>query len=97
MLALYRDSNLRMLRYLRNTVNRMIGNGKDAYIKIALEENKDEHKIFWCELNILLNPNKGKKNESTIVDNNGLICHSDIPYLRKNMMQNIVPVPTQVI
>ena len=82
LLSFYRDSNLRMLRYLRNTATRMIRNAKDTYVMNALEENKEDHKRFWRDLNILLDPTKGKKNEISLLDeDNNLICPSNIPDL----------------
>ena len=82
LLSFYRDSNLRMLRYLRNTATRMIRNAKDTYVMNALEENKEDYKRFWRDLNILLDPTKGKKNEISLLDeDNNLICPSNIPDL----------------
>ena len=82
LLTFYRDSNLRMLRYLRNTATKMIRNAKDNYVRNALEENKEDHKRFWRDLNVLLDPTKGKKNDISLLDeNDNLICANNIPHL----------------
>ena len=60
----------------------MIRNAKDSYVRNALEENKEDHKRFWRDLNVLLDPTKGKKNDISLLDeNDNLICANNIPHL----------------
>ena len=80
LLIFYRESNLRMLRHLRNTATKMIRNAKDSYVKNVLEENKEDHKRFWRDLNVLLDPNRGKKNDISLLDeDDNLIDVNSIP------------------
>ena len=62
----------------------MIRNAKDSYVKNALEENKEDHKRFWRDLNVLLDPNRGKKNDISLLDeDDNLIDVNFIPETSK--------------
>ena len=74
------DNNLRMLRHLRNTVTKMVRNAKDSYVKNSLSENQDNYKRFRQDLNSLLDPTKGKKNDISLIDeHDNLINLDNIP------------------
>ena len=63
----------------------------------ALAENKEDHKRFWRDLNILLDPTKGKKNDISLLDeNDNLICANNSPYLLNTYYAELVVIEHQI-